>query len=123
MAEATGLVLGGVALVGLVSTCVEILEYLEDARNRAGDFRVALTKVSLIKQRLSDWGSDVDTCTLFDPKNDRTTTYAHCGGVIKETLYRIEVLLEKTNKMSQRHSFRGPSRQGDIKYNCPTLAA
>lgn len=30
MAEATGLVLGGVGLVGLMSTCVEILEYLEN---------------------------------------------------------------------------------------------
>lgn len=40
-----------------MSTCLEILEYEESARSLARDFRLALTKVSLIKQRLHDWGT------------------------------------------------------------------
>jgi len=129
MAEAAGLVLGGVALVGLISTCVEISEYLESAKNRAGDLKMALTKVNLIKQRLDDWGSARGTQPVNmpppDPHSNHTIDSSACGVLllIEETLSRIKLLLDKTNRMSRRHCLRSPSHQRDLKYVCPPLSA
>lgn len=100
MAEAAGLVLGGVALVGLISTCVEISEYLESAKNRAGDLKLALTKVNLIKQRLDDWGSARGAQPARmpppDPQSSHTIDPSACGVLllIEETLNRIKLLLD-----------------------------
>lgn len=129
MAEAAGLVLGGVALVGLISTCVEIAEYLESAKNRAGDLKLALTKVNLIKQRLDDWGSARGAQPAGmpppDPQSNHTIDPSACGVLllIEETLNRIKLLLDKTNRMSRRYCFRSPNHQRDLKYNCPPLSA
>lgn len=107
MAEAVGLALGGIALVSLVSTCVEILEYVESARDLARDFRLALTKVSLIKQRLTDWGTamSIDEATGPEDGITRPSWSNDCGVLIRDTLWGIKDLLEKTSRMSRRHSF------------------
>lgn len=116
MAETAGLVLGGIALVGLVSTCVEIAEYLESAKNRATDFRMALTKVNLIKERLRAWGAALPVDTPHDPQSNHTFALTGCGLLIEETLSGIKILLDKTNRMSKRHCHRSPSQQCDLKY-------
>lgn len=116
MAETAGLVLGGIALVGLVSTCVEIAEYLESAKNRATDFKMALTKVNLIKQRLRDWGAALPADMASYPQSNHTCAPTGCRPLIEETLSGIKILLDKTNDMSKRHSFRRPNHQCDLQY-------
>lgn len=114
MAEAAGLALGGIALVGLVSTCVEIAEYLESAKNRESEFTMALTKVNLIKQRLRDWGAALPVDMPPDPQSNHAIAPSDCGVLIKETLFRIKILLDETNRMSRRHCLRRPSYQCDF---------
>lgn len=116
MAEAAGLVLGGIALAGLVSTCVEIVEYLESAKNRARDFRLALTKVKLIKQRLRAWGAALPVGVPHDPQSNHTIAPTGCGVLIEETLFGIKILLDKTNEMSKRHCYRSPNHRWDPRY-------
>lgn len=117
MAETAGLVLGGIALVGLISTCVEIAEYLESAKNGARDFKMALTKVNLIKQRLCDWGAALPVDTPHDKQSNHTVAPPGCGVLIEETLCGIKVLLDKTNRMSKRHCcYRSPNHQCDLRY-------
>lgn len=117
MAEAAGLALGGIALAGLVSTCVEIAEYLESAKNRASEFTMALTKVNLIKQRLRDWGAALPVDMPPDPQSNHTIPPGDFRVLMKETLFRIKTLLDETNRMSRRHCPRSPSHQCDLKYN------
>lgn len=116
MAEAAGLVLGGIALASLISTCVEISEYLESAKNRARDFRLALTKVNLIKQRLRAWAAALPVDIPCDPQSNHTTHPTDCGVLIEETLLSIKILLDKTNEMSKRHCLRSPSDAWDVRY-------
>lgn len=123
MAEAAGLVLGGIALASLISTCVEIAEYLENAKNRARDFRLALTKVNLIKQRLRAWAVALPVDTPRDASSNHTTQTTDCGVLIEETLLSIKILLDKTNEMSKRHCLRSPSHGWDVRYLLPPLAA
>lgn len=105
--------------MGLISTCVEIAEYLESAKDRAAEFKMALTKVNLIKQRLRDWGAGaLPVGVPPDPQSNHTIASTECGVLIEETLSRIKILLDKTNKMSRRHRLRSPSHQClDLKYN------
>lgn len=123
MAEAAGLVLGGIALAGLVTTCVEIVEYLESAKNREGDFRLALIKVNLIKQRLRAWGAALPVNMPHFPKSNHTIAPAGCGVLIEETLLDIKILLDKTNEMSKRHCNRNRNHRWDLRYIWPPLAA
>lgn len=127
MAEAAGLVLGGIALAGLVSTCVEIVEYLESAKNRARDFGLALTKVKLLDQRLRAWGAALPVGVPHDPQSNHTIAPTGCGVLIEETieetLFGIKILLDKTNEMSKRHCYRSPNHRWDLRYIWPPLAA
>ncbi|KAG7102552.1 hypothetical protein HYQ44_018362 [Verticillium longisporum] len=58
MAEAAGLVLGGVAITSLFTACIEILEYFENGRNWVCDLGMAFAKVNLMKVRLSQLQDD-----------------------------------------------------------------
>lgn len=80
---------------------------------------MALTKVNLIKQRLRDWGAGALSIDMPpDPQSNHTIASSECRVLIKETLCRIKVLLDKTNKMSRRHCLRSPTHQClDPKYN------
>lgn len=116
MAEAAGLVMGGIALVGLISTCVEIAEYLESAKNLAADFKMALTKVNLIKQRLRAWGAAIPLDMPPDPRSNHTIAHTDCGALIRETLLRIKSLLDKTTRISRRHRLRSSTHRRDLRY-------
>lgn len=123
MAETAGLVLGGIALAGLVTTCMEIVEYLESAKNRAGDYRLALTKVNLIKERLRAWGAALSIDLPPDPQSNHTFALTGCGVLIEETLLSIKILLDKTNEISKRHCYRSPNHRWELRYIWPPLAA
>ncbi|KAL9941183.1 hypothetical protein ACHAP6_009242, partial [Verticillium nonalfalfae] len=53
MAETAGLVLSGIAITTLFTSCVEVLEYFENGRNWICDLGLAQAKVNLMKIRLS----------------------------------------------------------------------
>ena len=50
---------------------MEIVKYIESANNQAGDSKLALTKVNLIKQRLRAWGAAMP---VDMPPNPQATT-------------------------------------------------
>jgi hypothetical protein len=59
MAEPAGLAIGAIGLAGLVTTCVDCLDYITLARNHGRDLEVSLTQMSLLNQRLTIWGEIV----------------------------------------------------------------
>lgn len=104
MAEAAGLAISGIALVSLFSTCLEILDYFEQGKNWSKDVHISLTKVTLMKHRLREWGSamaidslDTDACKLHDrwPKE---------SGVIFESMLGIRDILGRATEMCRRHA-------------------
>lgn len=56
MADAAGLVIGAIALASLFSTCIELFDVFELGRNYVYDYRLACTKIALLRARLSRWG-------------------------------------------------------------------
>lgn len=59
MAEAAGLAVGTIALASLFQTCIEVLEYIDDARNIDDDRERGETKLSLLNVRLKQMGEDL----------------------------------------------------------------
>ena len=59
MAEIAGLVVGGVALASLFSTCTECFEDVQLVRHYGRDFEVLAVKLQLAELRLNLWGRTV----------------------------------------------------------------
>lgn len=55
MAEAVGLVIGGVALAGLYSLCKEVFNDLDAGRNCGKQYAEAALEITLLGQRLTRW--------------------------------------------------------------------
>ena len=53
MAEAAGLAIGAINLAGLFTTCVECIDYISLGRNHGRDYEMSMTKLLLLKARLS----------------------------------------------------------------------
>lgn len=56
MAVVTGLVMGTIALASLYSVCIELFDVFELSRNYGYDYRLACTKISLLRARFYHWG-------------------------------------------------------------------
>ena len=59
MADIAGLIVGGVALAGLFSSCIECFEYIQLGRNFGTDFQRKLLRLDLAKLKLLHWGTSV----------------------------------------------------------------
>jgi hypothetical protein len=56
MAEPVGLVIGGLSLAALFTTCIDCLDYITLGRNHGQDYELSLVKVALLRARLDTWG-------------------------------------------------------------------
>src|ERR1700761_2006684 len=59
MAEAAGLVLGGLGVVGIFSVCVQAFDMIEIARTQDRTLRVLATKLDNQKARFIIWGESL----------------------------------------------------------------
>ena len=65
MAEAVGLAVSAIALVGLFSTCVECYRYLDNGKSQGTDSELLLCRVRIEHIRFRLWGNG-------------TSRYQHC---------------------------------------------
>lgn len=100
--EAAGLALGGVALLGLFSTCIEALECLEEGRHWARDVHLTLTKLSFLKQRLYDWG-DLVSINSSGPESPMRDAPEEERFLITEGLSGIRNLLVETKQLCAKY--------------------
>ncbi len=105
MAEAAGLTLGGIALASLFSTCIEMLEYFEKGKNLTRDLGVALTKVNLMKRRLSQWGSAMAVNPPGAEAQVLRDRWPIESGVIIESLSGIQDILNTTTKVCRKYQW------------------
>jgi hypothetical protein len=119
MAEAAGLALGGISIASVFSSCVEILEYFEDGRNWLYDFSLALTKVNLMKVRLSQLGEhlEIETCMAETGVLQSAWPPANGTGSVSAGLLGISKILGRTTALCRRYSVSpdvgpaGPTKQ------------
>lgn len=95
--ETAGLVIGGVSLASLFTTCVDCFEYVQLGRQFGKDYQTATLKLDLIKLRLSRWANAVNTSgySITVQSEDEITK-------VKEVLGQIVYLFQETEKKSER---------------------
>ncbi|KAE9375148.1 hypothetical protein N431DRAFT_402464 [Stipitochalara longipes BDJ] len=127
MAEVAGLALGGISIASLFSSCVEILEYFEHGRNWLYDFSLALTKVDLMKVRLSQLSEhmQIETCVGEAGALQSNWPTANGTGSVSAGLLGITKILGRTAALCSRYSASpdvGPAKPTKKSGDCSTLS-
>ncbi|KAK4216293.1 heterokaryon incompatibility protein s [Rhypophila decipiens] len=95
--EVAGLVIGGVSLASLFTTCVDCFEYIQLGRQFGRDYQTAVLRLDLLKLRLSRWASAVnDSDYGVSVQSDDEIVK------VKEVLGQIIELFEATEKSSKK---------------------
>ncbi|KAF3929508.1 hypothetical protein ABW19_dt0202158 [Dactylella cylindrospora] len=97
MAEILGLVIGGISLVTVFSTAISLCECVRFSKSFGQDYETALTKLSILRLRLSRWAAAVrEQPDDFATQED--------GQVALKILERITYLFQETQKLSLKYS-------------------
>lgn len=103
MAEAVGLAFGGVALVGLFSTCLEIVDYVASARAHRPSAALSATQVSLLRTRLLQWG---DRLSITSPGGEHEILrqrWPEESRIIIDSLLGIKRLFDHSTELIGKH--------------------
>lgn len=106
MAEAAGLAIGALSLVGLFSSAIECMEYVDLARNYAQDYEIALVKFLLLKGRLNAWGESLQ---VFSEGNENVELRRHWDEVkdiIKNSLEAVSHIFGDVEKLQKGYGLR-----------------
>lgn len=114
MAEAAGLALGGISLMSLFSSCVDIIEYFEHGRNWIYDFSLAMTKVNLMKLRLSQLGDSTSS-------NETYINWQQGDCSIPDGLLGITKILGRTTELCRRYSYSLDQEPTNEISNCTSM--
>jgi hypothetical protein len=106
MAEVAGLALGGISIASVFSSCVEILEYFEHGRDWVYDFSLALTKVNLMKVRLSQLGDHMQIETNLEETGVLQNSWPQGNGTVSDGLLGITKILGRTTELCGRYSHK-----------------
>jgi hypothetical protein len=99
MAEAAGLAVGTIALASLFQTCLDFLEYIEDARSIKCDRERGETKLGLLKMRLKQWGGDLQVTTPGHEHGGLREHWSEENGTIKNCLAGIAGILKDASTL------------------------
>ena len=106
MAEAAGLAIGTVGLAGLFTTCVECIDYISLGRNHGRDYEMSMTKLVLLKARLSAWGESLlvtqegrENVALRDRWMEEQDTVGKC-------LVGIKTLFDDSKQIESRYGLK-----------------
>jgi hypothetical protein len=114
MAEASGLVIGAIAMASLFSTCIDLFDRFELGRNYAYDYEIACTKMCLLKARLSDWGISLN---LGVPGRECPALRQHWmeeQDVVGRSLFGIKEIFENASLLAEKYKLI-PERPGIVK--------
>ena len=105
MAEAAGLVVGGVALASLFSTCVDCFEYVQLGFNFGKPYQKCLLKLNVVQLRLSRWGESVQLTGQGDQSSSPRISTASEADLqsVKSLLGEIVVQFQNAETVSQRY--------------------
>lgn len=103
MADASGLVIGAIAMASLFSTCIDLFDRFELGRNYAYDYGLACTKMCLLKARLSDWGISLN---LKVPGREHPALRRHWTeekDVVGRSLLGIKEIFENASLLAEKY--------------------
>lgn len=103
MAEAVGLAFGGIALIGLFSTCLEIVDYVADAKAHQPDAALAATQVALLRTRLSQWGDRLSITSPGEEHQILRQKWPEESEIIIDSLLGIKRLFDHSAELIGKH--------------------
>lgn len=112
MAEAIGLVFGGVSLVSLFSTFIQVHDYFEELKSFSEDVELVFTKVNVIKERLQQWARSISRDTLGEETAKALDTRWPEQRGIQECLQAMQRILGLTVKLCHRYRYRQKRQKG-----------
>ncbi|MCJ1225815.1 hypothetical protein MMC12_002464 [Toensbergia leucococca] len=107
MADVAGLVVGGVALASLFTTCVDCFEYVQLGRKFGKNYQTCLLKLNIVRLRLSRWGESVRIVATSNPaesvsRHQLLVSTENDVEVVKTLLGEILLAFEDAEKLSER---------------------
>ena len=113
MAEAVGLIVGGVGLASLFTTCIDCFEYVQLGRQFGTNYQRSLLKLDIVKLRLSRWADAVNDSQQHYNVAIGSTSEA---SKVQEILSEIIELFANAEKVSAKYKMK--AKPGDlIAYN------
>jgi hypothetical protein len=103
MADASGLVIGAIAMASLFSTCIDLFDRFELGRNYAYDYDIACTKLYLLKARLEGWGISLN---LRAPGREHPALRRHWReeqDVVGRSLFGIKEIFENASLLAEKY--------------------
>ncbi|KAF3932940.1 hypothetical protein ABW20_dc0101722 [Dactylellina cionopaga] len=96
MAEIVGLVVGGISLATIFSAAIGLCECVHFGRSFGDDYEIALTKLSIVRLRLSRWAAIIQ-------EQDPDLATPEDGQEAFRILERIQYLFEEIQKLSLKY--------------------
>jgi hypothetical protein len=109
MAEVAGLALGGVTLVTLFQSCVEIFDYVEAGRNMTSDVDLGITKMYFLRIRLRQWGQILSINQPGFEMEALKHRWPEDSEIIMHGLGQITDVLGETRRISDRYRLGKPA--------------
>jgi hypothetical protein len=109
MAEAVGLIVGGVGLASLFTTCIDCFEYVQLGRQFGTNYQRSLLKLDIVKLRLSRWADAVNDSQQHYNVAIGSTSEA---SKVQEILSEIIELFANAEKVSAKYKMR--AKPGDL---------
>ncbi|KAL8911671.1 MAG: hypothetical protein Q9171_003198 [Xanthocarpia ochracea] len=113
--EPISLSVGAVALLPLLTTCVECFDYIDAAKSCGRDLELLTTKFAIEKARLSIWGESVGISST------NTAAYTKVDSVlvrpiIEQILNCVRMLFEDKNALTARYGLKPTSNDASSQY-------
>ena len=109
MAEAVGLIMGGVALASLFTTCIDCFEYVQLGRQFGTNYQRSLLKLDIVKLRLSRWADAVNESQQYYNVAIGSTSEA---SKVQEILAEIIDLFANAERVSAKYKMK--AKPGDL---------
>jgi hypothetical protein len=112
MAELAGIVVGGVALASLYSTCLDAIASVRIAKSFGASYENCLLRLDILELRLSRWGESV---RIIDNPSQRPRLEVPAPSpkdveTVKRLLGAIQMAFEDAKKLSERYSMKAPKK-------------
>ena len=104
--EPAGVVLGTIALVGLLENCITLFSYVSAARSLGDDCRLMNTKLDIERTLLLQWA---DRVRLLNDDQDYRLHDPVTREIVGRILNELSTLLSKGNDLQERYGFRKES--------------
>jgi hypothetical protein len=112
MAEPVGLMIGGIGLAALFTTCIDCLDYISLGRNHSKDYELSLIKMALLKTRLDPWGKSLRISEDGEVLPAFRNRWPQERELVGRCLMGIKALFDDSEKLEKKYGLY-PSKPED----------